>query len=48
MAYADAQGQRALAGVVLALQAAGSCAAGLLYGALPPGRPRGGSGGVCP
>lgn len=37
VAYADAQGQRALAGVVLALQAAGSCAAGLLYGALPPG-----------
>ncbi|MFI8346754.1 MFS transporter [Streptomyces sp. NPDC085596] len=37
VAYADAQGQRAVAGVVLALQAAGSCAAGLLYGALPPG-----------
>ncbi|MFJ5017285.1 MFS transporter [Streptomyces griseoluteus] len=37
VAFADARGQRALAGAVLALQAAGSCAAGLLYGALPPG-----------
>ncbi|MGW2492258.1 MFS transporter [Streptomyces sp. NPDC001606] len=36
IAYADAQGHRAAAGVVLALQAAGSCAAGLLYGALKP------------
>ncbi|MEV7142218.1 MFS transporter [Streptomyces tauricus] len=34
IAFADAQGHRAAAGVVLALQAAGSCAAGLLYGAL--------------
>ncbi|MFI9806113.1 MFS transporter [Streptomyces sp. NPDC052301] len=36
IAYADAQGHRAAAGVVLALQAAGSCAAGLAYGALRP------------
>ncbi|MFI1762038.1 MFS transporter [Streptomyces sp. NPDC020800] len=36
IAYADAQGHRAAAGAVLALQAAGSCAAGLLYGALRP------------
>ncbi|MER6572006.1 MFS transporter [Streptomyces sp. NPDC001093] len=36
LAYADAQGHRAAAGAVLALQAAGSCAAGLLYGALKP------------
>ncbi|MFG2359463.1 MFS transporter [Streptomyces sp. NPDC048521] len=36
IAYADAQGHRAAAGVVLALQAAGSCAAGLVYGALKP------------
>ncbi|MEU6666152.1 MFS transporter [Streptomyces sp. NPDC046727] len=36
IAYADAQGHRAAAGVVLALQAAGSCAAGLAYGALKP------------
>jgi predicted MFS family arabinose efflux permease len=34
IAYADARGQRAAAGLVLALQAAGSCAAGLAYGAL--------------
>ncbi|MFJ2263230.1 MFS transporter [Streptomyces sp. NPDC087844] len=34
IAFADAQGHRAAAGVVLALQAAGSCAAGLLYGVL--------------
>ncbi len=34
IAFADAQGHRSSAGVVLALQAAGSCAAGLLYGAL--------------
>ncbi|MEU9660854.1 MFS transporter [Streptomyces chartreusis] len=32
IAFADAQGHRTAAGVVLALQAAGSCAAGLLYG----------------
>ncbi|MGW4563285.1 MFS transporter [Streptomyces sp. NPDC004561] len=36
IAYADAQGHRAAAGAVLALQAAGSCAAGLVYGALGP------------
>ncbi|MEV5737453.1 MFS transporter [Streptomyces sp. NPDC052292] len=36
IAYADAQGHRAAAGLVLALQAAGSCAAGLLYGSLKP------------
>jgi MFS family permease len=35
IAFADAQGHRSAAGVVLALQAVGSCAAGLLYGALP-------------
>lgn len=34
IAYADAQGHKAAAGVILALQAAGSCAAGLLYGAV--------------
>ncbi|MGW3988329.1 MFS transporter [Streptomyces sp. NPDC004830] len=32
LAFADAQGHKAAAGVVLGLQAAGSCAAGLLYG----------------
>ncbi|MFC5217517.1 MFS transporter [Streptomyces coerulescens] len=32
IAFADAQGHRTAAGFVLALQAAGSCAAGLLYG----------------
>ena len=31
--FADAQGHRSAAGVVLGLQAAGSCAAGLVYGA---------------
>ncbi|MET7735053.1 MFS transporter [Streptomyces sp. NPDC005402] len=31
--FADAQGHRSAAGIVLALQAAGSCAAGLVYGA---------------
>ncbi|MEV5171897.1 MFS transporter [Streptomyces flaveolus] len=36
IAYADAQGHRAAAGAVLALQAAGSCAAGLVYGARKP------------
>ncbi|MEU5308140.1 MFS transporter [Streptomyces sp. NPDC021562] len=36
IAYADAQGHRSAAGAVLALQAAGSCAAGLVYGALRP------------
>ncbi|MBL1087140.1 MFS transporter [Streptomyces actinomycinicus] len=40
IAHADAQGHRAAAGAVLALQAAGSCAAGLAYGALKPARPR--------
>ncbi|WP_251093614.1 MFS transporter [Streptomyces sp. Caat 7-52] len=40
IAYADAQGHRAAAGAVLALQAAGSCAAGLVYGALKPAAPR--------
>ncbi|MER6355111.1 MFS transporter [Streptomyces sp. NPDC001634] len=39
IAFADAQGHRAAAGVVLALQAAGSCVAGLLYGALKPAGP---------
>jgi MFS family permease len=39
IAYADAQGHRTAAGVVLGLQAAGSCAAGLLYGALKPAGP---------
>ncbi|MGW7281258.1 MFS transporter [Streptomyces sp. NPDC054844] len=39
IAFADAQGHRAAAGVVLALQAAGSCAAGLLYGAMRPAGP---------
>ncbi|MFF2653875.1 MFS transporter [Streptomyces sp. NPDC058045] len=42
IAFADASGHRAAAGAVLALQAAGSCAAGLGYGALrlagPPER----------
>ncbi|NEB04805.1 MFS transporter [Streptomyces sp. SID13726] len=33
LAFADAQGHRSAAGIVLALQAAGSCAAGLAYGA---------------
>ena len=38
IAFADAQGHRSAAGVIIALQAAGSGAAGLLYGALkPPG-----------
>ncbi|MEU3523226.1 MFS transporter [Streptomyces sp. NPDC038707] len=40
IAYADARGQRAAAGAVLALQAAGSCVAGLAYGALRPAGPR--------
>ncbi|MEU0472762.1 MFS transporter [Streptomyces olivaceus] len=39
IAFADAQGHRAAAGAVLALQAAGSCAAGLLYGVLKPAGP---------
>ncbi|MFE7976422.1 MFS transporter [Streptomyces shenzhenensis] len=40
IAYADGQGHRSAAGAVLALQAAGSCAAGLWYGARGPARPR--------
>ncbi|MGA5038534.1 MFS transporter [Streptomyces capoamus] len=40
IAYADGQGHRAAAGAVLALQAAGSCAAGLAFGALRPVRVR--------
>ncbi|MGR6970726.1 MFS transporter [Streptomyces cynarae] len=39
VAFADAQGHKAAAGPVLALQAAGSCAAGLLYGVLRPAGP---------
>ncbi|MBW5423888.1 MFS transporter [Streptomyces sp. BG9H] len=38
IAYADERGHKAAAGAILALQAAGSCAAGLVYGAA---RPRG-------
>ncbi|WP_030788129.1 MFS transporter [Streptomyces sp. NRRL S-920] len=38
IAYADERGHKAAAGLILALQAAGSCAAGLVYGAV---RPRG-------
>ncbi|WP_371671099.1 MFS transporter [Streptomyces sp. NBC_00289] len=36
IAFADARGHRSAAGAVLGLQAAGSCAAGLLYGAVRP------------
>ncbi|MEU4211713.1 MFS transporter [Streptomyces sp. NPDC026206] len=39
--FADGLGQRPLAGAVLALQAAGSCAAGLLYGRARPAGPAG-------
>ncbi|NGO10349.1 MFS transporter [Streptomyces sp. HC44] len=39
IAFADAQGHRSAAGVILALQAAGSGAAGLLYGVLKPAGP---------
>ncbi|CQR63772.1 MFS transporter [Streptomyces leeuwenhoekii] len=39
IAFADAHGHGGAAGVILALQAAGSCAAGLLYGAVRPARP---------
>ncbi|GAA3878243.1 MFS transporter [Streptomyces lacrimifluminis] len=39
IAFADERGHRAAAGAVLALQAAGSCAAGLLYGSLRPAGP---------
>ncbi|GGV32626.1 MFS transporter [Streptomyces spectabilis] len=38
LAYADERGHKTAAGLVLALQAAGSCAAGLVFGAV---RPRG-------
>ncbi|MFJ8993261.1 MFS transporter [Streptomyces sp. NPDC102279] len=37
IAFADARGHRSAAGAVLALQAAGSCVAGLLYGAVRQG-----------
>ncbi|WP_327689182.1 MFS transporter [Streptomyces tubercidicus] len=40
LAYADAHGIRSAGGVLLALQAAGSGAAGLLYGTRRPGRDR--------
>ncbi|WP_455360533.1 MFS transporter [Streptomyces sp. SYSU K21746] len=36
LAFADERSHRAAAGAVLALQAAGSCAAGLLYGSVRP------------
>lgn len=36
IAFSDAQGHRSAAGAVLALQAAGSCVAGLLYGSARP------------
>ncbi|MFI1566273.1 MFS transporter [Streptomyces sp. NPDC020490] len=39
IAFADAQGHRSAAGAVLALQAAGSFAAGLLFGAVRPAGP---------
>ncbi len=39
IAFADERGHRAAAGAVLALQAAGSCAAGLLFGTLRPAVP---------
>ncbi|GGN53086.1 transporter [Streptomyces albiflavescens] len=39
IAFADAQGHKSAAGAVLALQAAGSCVAGLLYGASKPAGP---------
>lgn len=38
IAYADGLGHRSAAGGVLALQAAGSCVAGLLYGTVRPAR----------
>ncbi len=40
IAYVDAQGHRTAAGAVLALQAAGSCVAGLVYGARERARVR--------
>ncbi|MFE9881571.1 MFS transporter [Streptomyces sp. NPDC005784] len=39
IAFADERGHRSAAGAVLALQAAGSCVAGLLYGAMKRGTP---------
>ncbi|MER7492712.1 MFS transporter [Streptomyces pharetrae] len=39
LAFADAHGHRTAAGAVLGLQAAGSCAAGLLYGRFRPTGP---------
>ncbi|WP_425833129.1 MFS transporter [Streptomyces fractus] len=39
VAFADAQGHKVWAGGILALQAGGSCAAGLLYGAWKPAGP---------
>ncbi|WP_428954353.1 MFS transporter [Streptomyces sp. cg35] len=39
VAFADARGHKVWAGGILALQAAGSCAAGLVYGALKPAGP---------
>ncbi|MGV9994341.1 MFS transporter [Streptomyces sp. NPDC003374] len=39
VAFADAQGHRSAAGVALGLQAAGSCVAGLVYGAVRPAGP---------
>ncbi|CAL9304896.1 MFS transporter [Streptomyces sp. SudanB66_2053] len=39
IAFADGQGHRTAAGAVLALQAAGSCVAGLLYGTVRPTGP---------
>ncbi len=39
IAFADERGHRSAAGVVLALQAAGSCVAGLIFGALRRGAP---------
>ncbi|WP_328633294.1 MFS transporter [Streptomyces sp. NBC_00356] len=39
VAFADAQGHKVWAGGILALQAAGSCAAGLVYGAWRPAGP---------
>ncbi|MFE9400188.1 MFS transporter [Streptomyces sp. NPDC006530] len=41
IAYADALGHRGAAGAVLALQATGSCVAGLLYGSARPARDTG-------
>ncbi|MFJ5179610.1 MFS transporter [Streptomyces griseoviridis] len=39
IAFADDRGHRSAAGAVLALQAAGSCAAGLVFGAVRPAGP---------